>query len=176
MKAKQGPGSESFSCEGWGLQVVLDSRGQSISAYAGHCCLFASLILALFSGSLSRSQERRPQEDDLSSGQELQRGIALAQKGDFKKAEEAFEQAVALHPGDARSLTALGQVQEQLGKLPESIETFRKVIELDPRSADAHENLGIALGDRSDLADALKESSTAIRLALVPARRDIFWQ
>ena len=95
----------------------------------------------------------------------MQRGIALAQKGDFKKAEEAFEQAVALHPRDARALTALGQVQEQLGKLPESIETFRKVIELDPLSADAHENLGIALGDRSDLAAALKESSIATRLA-----------
>jgi tetratricopeptide (TPR) repeat protein len=52
-----------------------------------------------------------------------------------------------------------------LGKLPESIETFGKVIALDPQSADAHENLGIALGDRSDLADALKESSIATQLA-----------
>jgi tetratricopeptide (TPR) repeat protein len=144
---------------------VLHSRGQSIGAYAGRYCLLASLILALFSGALSRSQETRQQKDDLSSGPELQRGIALAQKGDFKKAEEAFEQAVALHPNDARALTALGEVQEQLGKLPESIETFRKVIELDPRSADAHENLAIALGDRSDLADALKESSLATQLA-----------
>jgi tetratricopeptide (TPR) repeat protein len=56
-------------------------------------------------------------------------------------------------------------VQEQLGELPESIETFRKVIELDPRSPEAHENLGIALGDRTDLAAALKESSIATRLA-----------
>ena len=145
-------------CEEWGLQVALPGRGQSIGACIGLYCLLAGLILALFSGSLSRSQETRQQKDDPSSSPELQRGIALAQKGDFKKAEEAFEQAVTLHPSDARALTALGQVQEQLGKLPESIETFRKVIELDPRSADAHENLGIALGDRSDLAAALKES------------------
>jgi tetratricopeptide (TPR) repeat protein len=123
------------------------------------------MILALFSGPLSRSQETRQEKDDLSSSPELQRGITLAQKGDFKKAEEAFVQAVTLHPHDARALTALGQVQEQLGKLPASIATFRKVIELDPRSADAHENLGIALGDRSDLAAALRESSVAIRLA-----------
>jgi tetratricopeptide (TPR) repeat protein len=145
--------------------VVLHSRDQSIGAYAGRSCLLTSLILALFSGSLSRSQETRQQKDDLSSGPELHRGIALAQKGDFKKAEEAFERAVAFHPNDARALTALGEVQEQLGKLPESIETFRKVIELDPRSADAHENLAIALGDRSDLADALQESSLATQLA-----------
>jgi tetratricopeptide (TPR) repeat protein len=165
VKANQGPGSESFSCEEWGLRVALPGRGQPIGPCIGLYCLLASLILAIFSGSLSRSQETRQQKDELSASPELQRGIALAQKGDFKKAEEAFEQAVTLHPRDARTLTALGQVQEQLGKLPESIETFRKVIELDPRSADAHENLGIALGDRSDLAAALKESSVAIQLA-----------
>jgi tetratricopeptide (TPR) repeat protein len=140
------------------------NRDQLRNRY-GLYCLLAGLILALSLGSVSRSQETRQQKDDLSSSPELQRGIALAQKGEFKRAEEAFEQAVALHPSDARALTALGQVEEQLGKLPESIETFRKVIALDPRSADAHENLGIALGDRSDLADALKESSIATQLA-----------
>lgn len=148
-----------------GLQVALHSRGQSIGAYIRLYCLLAGLILALSTGSLSRSQETRPQRDDLSSDLELQRGIALARKGDFKKAEEAFEQAVALHPGDPRALTALGEAQAQSGKLSESIETFRKVIELDPLSADAHENLGIALADLPDLADALKESSIATRLA-----------
>jgi tetratricopeptide (TPR) repeat protein len=165
VQVNQGARGESFSWEERGLQLAIHSRGQSIGAWIGLYCLLASLILTLFSGSRLRSQETRQQKDDLSSSPELQLGIALAQKGDFKKAEEAFEQAVTLHPRDARALTALGQVQEQLGKLPESIEIFRKVIELDPRSADAHENLGIALGDRSDLAAALNESSVAIRLA-----------
>jgi tetratricopeptide (TPR) repeat protein len=125
----------------------------------------AGLILVPFSGSVSRSQETPQQNAGQAPSPELRRGIALAQKGDFKNAEEAFEKAVTLHPQDARSLTALGQVQEELGKLPESIETFRKVIELDPLSATAHENLGIALGDHTDLAEALKESSTATQLA-----------
>src|SRR5580704_17304961 len=141
-----------------------DGEKRSLQVLLHRYCLLAGLILALFSGSLSCSQQTREQ-NDLSSGPELQRGIALARKGDFKKAEEAFEQAVALHPSDARALTALGEVQEQLGKLSESIETFGKVIALDPQSADAHENLGIALGDRSDLADALKDSPIATHLA-----------
>lgn len=144
--------------------MALHSRGQSIDESISLYCLLASLILAPFSASLSRSQETRRRNAGLSSGSDLQSGIARTQKGDFKKAEEACEQALNLHPCDARVLTALGQVQEQIGKLPESIETFRKVIELDPHSADAHENLGIALGDRSDLAAALKESSIATRL------------
>jgi tetratricopeptide (TPR) repeat protein len=145
--------------------VALYSRGQSKGACIRLCCLLPGLILASLSGSLSHSQETRQQKDDLSSGLELEKGIALARKGDFKSAEVAFEQAVTLHPRDARVLTALGQVQEQLGRLPESVETFRKVIELDPLSAEAHENLGIALGDQADLATALKESSIEIRLA-----------
>jgi tetratricopeptide (TPR) repeat protein len=164
-KLNEGAGSESFSSKERGLEVTLHNRGQSLGACITLYCLWACLILALFSGSLSRSQETRQLKDDVSSRPELQRGIALAQKGDFKKAEEAFEQAVTLHPSDARALTALGQVQEQLGQLPESIETFNKVIELDPLSAEAHENLGIALGDRADLAAALKESSIATQLA-----------
>ena len=142
----------------------LDSRAHSLDGSIRLYCLSASLILALFSGSQSNSQDTRLQKTDESSSPELQRGIVLAQKGDFKKAEEAFEQAVALHPQDPRALTALGQVQEQLGELPESVETFHKVLELDPRSADAHENLGIALGDQSNLAEALKESSIATQL------------
>jgi len=145
--------------------VALHCQGKSIGACISPYCLLASLILVLFSGSLSLSQETRQQSADLSSDPELQSGIALAQKGGFKKAEAAFEHALTLHPSDARALTALGQVQEQLGKLPESIQAFRKVIEIDPLSAEAHENLGIALGDQADLAAALKESSIAIRLA-----------
>jgi len=155
----------SNSAEQWSLQVALQSREHSIGARIRCSCLLISLIMASFGSVPSCSQETRPQKGDLSSEPALQRGIAQAQQGDFKKAEEAFEQAVALHPRDARALTALGQVQEQLGKFPESIETFRKVIELDPRSAEAHENLSIALGDRADLAAALKESSIATRLA-----------
>ena len=150
--------------------MALHRRGQSKCTYISPYCLLASVILALVSGSLSRSQVTRQHKDDLSSSTELERGIALARTGKFREAEEAFEQAVTLHPRDARALTALGQVQEQLGELPESVETFHKVIELDPLSPEAHENLGIALGDQSNLAEALKESSIATQLAPGSAR------
>ena len=66
------------------------SRQSSIRS----CCLLAGLILASFPSSFSCIQEQQPEKADLSSGPESQRGIAFAQKGDFTKAEEAFEQAV----------------------------------------------------------------------------------
>jgi tetratricopeptide (TPR) repeat protein len=120
---------------------------------------------ASLSGSASQSQQTRQSQADQASDPMLEKGIALARKGDFKQAEEAFQQAVTNQPNDPRALTALGQVQEQLGKTPDSIETFSKVIALDPRSSDAHVNLGIALGDHADLAAALQESLVATRLA-----------
>src|SRR6202007_3311328 len=141
------------------------SRRQSRIDNIFNCWIWLGIIVALCFCSLSHAQERQSSRTDRSSNRELETGIALAQKGDFKKAEEAIERAVTLHPRDARALTALGQVQEQLGELSESIETFRKVIAIDPLSPEAHENLGIALGDRADLAAALKESSIATRLA-----------
>jgi len=147
------------------FQVELDRRGQANDVWGSLCCLLLGLILASFSGSTSHCQGVRQQEADRTSDPTLDAGIALARKGKFEAAEVAFMQAVALHPNDPRALTALGQVQDQLGKVPDSIETFRKVIALDPQSADAHVNLGIALGDHDELADALQESLVAVRLA-----------
>ena len=94
----------------------------------------------------------------------LQNGVNLARNGDLKAAEEAFRHAVALRPQDPRALTALGQVQEQLGEISGAIRTFRTVLALDPNSSDAHVNLGIAFGDQGDQA-ALNESAKAIELA-----------
>lgn len=121
-------------------------------------------LLVLSSCSMSHAQDRPSSTSDRSSNRELETGIARAQKGDLRGAEEAFERAVMLQPRNARALTALGQVQEQEGKLPDSIAIFHKVIGLDPASADAHVNLGIALGDHSEFAAALEESEIAIHL------------
>lgn len=148
-----------------GFQVALQRPGTSKGACSGFSCLIIGLIFASYSGILSHCQQPRQYKPAPSSDPILEKGVSLAQKGDFKEAEEVFEQAVALHPHDARALTALGQVQDQLGSLSESIETFRKVIALDSLSAEAHVNLGIALGDHADLSGALVESMNATRLA-----------
>ncbi len=141
------------------------SQRQPKIAHARNFGIWLGLILALSPWPRSHAQDRQSSSADGLSTRGLETGIALAQKGDLRGAEGAFERAVRLHPNDARALTALGQVQEQLGKSSESIETFRKVVGLDPNSADAHVNLGIALGDHSELVAALDESVKAIHLA-----------
>jgi len=56
-------------------------------------------------------------------------------------------------------------VLTRLGQPAEAITDFRKVVELDSRSADPHLNLGIALADQFDLESALKEFTEAVKLA-----------
>jgi tetratricopeptide (TPR) repeat protein len=51
-----------------------------------------------------------------------------------------------------------------LNRGSEALTSFRKVIELDPKSPGAHLNLGIALADQFDLNGALAEFSEAVRL------------
>jgi tetratricopeptide (TPR) repeat protein len=56
-------------------------------------------------------------------------------------------------------------VLTRLGQPTAAITDFRKVVELDSRSPDAHLNLGIALADQFDLEGALREFTQAVQLA-----------
>jgi len=55
-------------------------------------------------------------------------------------------------------------VQAKMGRSDEAIATFEKVVSLQPNSALAHLNLGIALADHYDPQGALKEFFEAVRL------------
>lgn len=121
---------------------------------------FFSFAFCLFQIQVRAQQEARPPADS-----DMQSGIALAQTGDFKGAELAFQSVVIHHPNDPFALTALGEVQDRLGKSREAAATFRKVIALNPLSAEAHENLGISLADSGQFAVAREESLIATKLA-----------
>lgn len=89
----------------------------------------------------------------------LNLGLMLAGKGLYPEAERELQ----LVPATAKSLTALGMVQTKLNK-PEAVETFKKVEALEPRSAEARLNVGIALADAGKLDEALVEFTEALRL------------
>jgi tetratricopeptide (TPR) repeat protein len=147
--------------------MARNSRTQSGTRWIGRRYLSFELIFFTALIILSSHSQETGKRALLDS--ELRTGIALARKGDLRGAEVVFEDVVARHPGDPLALTALGQVQDQLGQSVDSIATFRKVLTLDPRSADAHMNLGISLADNGQLAAAFEESSSAIKLAPLSA-------
>ena len=92
-------------------------------------------------------------------------GRQLAAKGRLAEAEAPLQRAIVLAPENVLFLTLLGKVKARLGESGDAAALFRRVAEVQPRSAEAHLDLAIALADAKDLPDALKEVTTAVRLA-----------
>ncbi len=95
----------------------------------------------------------------------MKEGQDLSAQGRFAEAEVPLKQAAELAPENYAVLTLLGKVEGRLRKLADAIALFRRVADGQPKMADAHENLAIALADAGDLEEALKEISTAISLS-----------
>jgi tetratricopeptide (TPR) repeat protein len=82
-------------------------------------------------------------------------GMVMASEERFTEAEPEIRSAVLLSPTDVRIHTALGKVLTRLGRNTEA---------LDPRSAEAHFDVGVALADQRNLEGALAAFSEAVRL------------
>jgi tetratricopeptide (TPR) repeat protein len=131
-------------------------------------CLVA-LSLALGTGlTPAVAGQSRPTNGQSASSpldQLMKEGQDLSAQGRFAEAEVPLKQAAELAPENYAVLTLLGKVEGRLRKPADAIALFRRVVSGQPKMADAHENLAIALADAGDLEEALKEISTAISLS-----------
>ena len=64
---------------------------------------------------------------------------------DFSPANEEFERALALAPGNAQVLRLYGRFAVSMGRTEAGIATARRAVVLDPLSRDSHSGLGSAL-------------------------------
>jgi len=145
--------------------------GLESDAQCASCKVHLAAIL-LKNGGTTRGKEllRQAVEDDPDS-EEAHRnyGIVLASTGFLAEARTHLMKAVSLNPNSAESLSDWGMIQ---GKMldPEAVDTLARVVKLQPDSAEAHLNLGIALADRNRPNDALAQFNEAVRLAPNDAR------
>ena len=95
----------------------------------------------------------------------MKAGQDLAAQGRFAEAEVPLRQAAELAPDNYPVLALLGKVEGRLGKHAEAVALLRRVVNGQPKIADAHVNLAIALADAGDLVGALNETSTAESLS-----------
>jgi tetratricopeptide (TPR) repeat protein len=73
--------------------------------------------------------------------------------------------ALRLLPGSQdRTYELLGRALQARGELEEAIEQFRRALRIDPRFAEAHNNLGVALAKQGRLVEAIAEVREALRL------------
>lgn len=89
----------------------------------------------------------------------------LDQLGDSAAAVVYLQAAIRSVPGNADLYVFLGSHEYKAGKYQEAIESFRKAVELDPRSDPAHYGLGLALlkKDPRNGAEAVREYKAALR-------------
>jgi tetratricopeptide (TPR) repeat protein len=95
----------------------------------------------------------------------MKAGQDLAAQGRFAEAEVPLKQAAELAPENYALLTMLGKVESRLGKHADAIALLRRVVAGQPKVADAHLNLAIALADAGNLEEALKETTIAESLS-----------
>ncbi len=83
-------------------------------------------------------------------------------KLDYDAALKEFDLARARQPNNGQLAFATAAVQRRQGRLTEAIETFRKAVELDPRSGEVRFNLGETYALVRDYQPALRSVDEAI--------------
>src|SRR5690242_13864036 len=76
-----------------------------------------------------------------------QKGNDAAEEEDYASAAEAFQHAVAINPGNARSRYNLALAQQFQGDTEDAIAGYRRAIDLDPELIEAYTNLGNLYGE-----------------------------
>jgi tetratricopeptide (TPR) repeat protein len=79
-------------------------------------------------------------------------------------AERMYRQAVEADPNYALAFFDLGNVLDELQRLPEAVEAYRTAIRLVPRYADAHYNLALAWERLNERRRALKHWEIYLKL------------
>src|SRR5438874_2419765 len=92
------------------------------------------------------------------------KGNAAAQQGDYEGAAEAFEQAVAINPRDARARYNLALAQQYLGDAELAVAGYRRAIDIDPQLVDAYINLGNLYGELGLHEESLETLQQALDL------------
>lgn len=110
--------------------------------------------------------------------QSYERGLALAERGDYGVALGYLEQAVQLKPEAAEARLALGACLESIGEPLRAINEYRAVLALQPRNADAYANLGTSYmkmyrKERNGLWLEMAREAWERSLALRPSQPDV---
>ena len=92
-------------------------------------------------------------------------GDSLYLLGRNQEAEQALLAAASIDPANPEPNYALGRIYYQQGRFEDSIERLRKVLELDPKSYRAYDNLGLAYEGLNDIPQAVAHYEHAMQLS-----------
>ncbi len=91
-------------------------------------------------------------------------GGALADGGDFDKAIEQYEAALAIDPQDAKSYSLLGDALIHLHRTDEAIKQYEKAVRIRPDSAETQANYGASLVQKKRFKEAAAHCEKALQI------------
>lgn len=94
----------------------------------------------------------------------FEEGTAHLRNGDIAAAEQRFEALLLRDPRHAAALHVLGIIRVRQGKPQEAVVLLAKAAEIDPASAEIHNNLGLALHACQRTTEAISHYEAAVRL------------
>jgi Flp pilus assembly protein TadD len=133
---------------------------------------FASLLAIVFYSAAATAQQSSssaPVPSPATTGepaaaqQVLDAEEAIA-KSDWKAADAILNPWVAAHPQDARALFDAGYVADAENHAGQAADLYRRAIQADPKSFEAHLSLGLILAREGKLDEARTELATATTL------------
>jgi tetratricopeptide (TPR) repeat protein len=101
-------------------------------------------------------------------------GYLLWTQNQFDEAAKEFQAELENVPDNAQAMTYLADCKMQLGQMKEAQPFAEKAVQLDPRIAKAHMDLGVIYQDQGRQEDALRELTTAVKL--MPQDSNIHWR
>ncbi|MGH9604631.1 MAG: tetratricopeptide repeat protein [Terracidiphilus sp.] len=113
------------------------------------------------------------------ASQQVLNAEAAITKSDWKSVDTDLTPYVAAHPGDARALFDLGFTNDAENRLDVAAGLYRRAIEADPKSFEAHLSLGLLLARQGKFAEARTELAAATTLdpgAAGPALKARAWR
>ena len=81
-------------------------------------------------------------------------------------ADAYFEKALQVNPQAADTYTIQGIYLQSSGRVDRAIESYKKALELNPTSRNAHYNLGLAYANKKDFAQANEHAQQAYALGM----------
>jgi predicted Zn-dependent protease len=138
--------------------------------------LRSALFVVCLSAATGFGQSSAPLQDKQETGAEVPAVISTQvsapvaeaeadlAKSDWKAAEAKLDAWLAAHPTDGRALFDAGYVADAERRLDDAAGLYRRAVEADPQSFEAHVSLGLLLARQGKLAEARPELAAATRL------------
>jgi predicted Zn-dependent protease len=139
-----------------------------VHRFAFFVFLFASTAIFGQSSSQNPEEQAPAPEPAAVAPHPLSAEVADAEaaiiKSDWKAAEAKLGPWLAVHPTDARALFDAGYVADAQNLLDDAAALYRRAVEANPQSFEAHAELGLLLARQNKFSDARPELAAAIQL------------